>query len=158
MGDMIVVEPAMRFAKLHQAAGGQVFTYVFEAKLEWEGRGDDEISAVYGRMGATHGADVPYLYGTLDVIGLENQSTKKLSAQMQGMLCGFAYCGAPGSVGWMPRGMADYGIGAWPAYTVATRKTKVLGGGGGMKRLLLESPQIEATWEDIRALKSASKY
>jgi len=163
MGDLLVAEPAMRFARTHQLQGGLVYTYRFEAALPWLGMGiDDTFSTPYARMGATHGADLPYVLGTVAAAGITGDEAAGLSSQMQGMLCGFAYSGAPGSLGWMPRGSMGVAVGAWPAYTDKDRKTKILGAKDEegsplppvMKRLVLE--YHDQVWQDVWDNKAAN--
>lgn len=71
---------------------------------------DAEQERAWKRLGATHGTMVPYSMGTGDSVGL---GASTLQAQMTGMVCAFAYCGAPGAVGWLPQGkvMLTNGVG-----------------------------------------------
>ncbi len=110
--DRIFHYPASRLADLHCASGGSTWAYLFE----WT------PPLVGSRLGACHGLDLPFVFGTLGhpllrpVAGF-TRGAYRLSRRMQQAWIGFARTASP----------AHGDLPAWPAYTLERRSTMALG-------------------------------
>ena len=65
-----------------------------------------------GRLGAAHGFDEPFVFGSLDNMPLaaDDPHARELSRSMMRSLVDFA---RSGSTGWHPYSTADHGIKRW---------------------------------------------
>jgi para-nitrobenzyl esterase len=78
-----------------------------------------ETSVLGGRLGATHGIDIPFVFDTVDVDPLAGVDPRRfdLAVQVRDAWASFARTGAPGHAG-----LPD-----WPAYDLERRATMTLG-------------------------------
>lgn len=95
-------EPAIRTLQAHAAAGGTGYGYEFAWVPAFEG----------GRLGAAHGFDEPFVFGSLDNMPLAagDLRARELSQRMMGELVAFA---RSGSVDWPPFAGSDDAIQRW---------------------------------------------
>jgi para-nitrobenzyl esterase len=106
--DRIFHYPAVRLADLHSAKQPRCFAYSFE----WTPR------LTEGRVGACHGLELPFVFGSLRsavmraTLGV-NPKAQRLCDRMQQAWIAFARHGDPG----------HGGLPAWPAYTSEARST-----------------------------------
>jgi para-nitrobenzyl esterase len=106
-------EPARRMAEAHAAAGGRTFHYEFD----WRS------TALDGRLGATHLVDLPFFFGNLDALGVDDllgaaahdDAAHALADAVSGYLAGFVRSGSPSVT-----------TDVWPPYTLDARTTMVL--------------------------------
>jgi para-nitrobenzyl esterase len=120
--------PTLRLAEAHRAHQPATFLYQFD----WES------PARGGSLGACHGLDIPFVFGTIgrngdDRMSGSGEAALRLSAQMMDAWIGFVTHGDP----------SHPGIGAWPAYDAAERWTMVFGP---------ETAARQAPFEEERAL------
>ncbi len=102
--------PAMRCLDLHAPHASATFAYLIT------------LESPMAILGSCHAIELPLVFGTLDAPGAsmlsgEGQPVQTLSSHMQDAWVAFAQKGDP----------STSGLGAWPAYTAATRETMVLG-------------------------------
>ncbi len=89
--DRIFNVPAARLAEAQQRAGGRVFAYRFDWKPP----------VVGGRVGACHGIEIPFVFGTVrdrwlrPILG-STRDARRLSSRMQDAWIQFARTGNPG--------------------------------------------------------------
>ncbi len=133
--DRLFRQPAMQLAEAQAASGAAVFAYLFS----WP-------SPVGGSaLGAFHGLEVPFVFGTRRHHGLRRfvgggDEAKQLSHRMSDAWIGFAHAGEPSCLG----------LGRWPAYAAPERCTLAL----GAKPELIEAPMEaeRAFWERPRSV------
>jgi para-nitrobenzyl esterase len=118
--------PMMRLAERHAAHTPQTYAYLFT----WRSPGDG------GRLGAAHGVEVPFVFGTLDAPELresvpDGADVGQLSEQMQDAWLVFARSGSPRTPS-LPN---------WDPYEVPQRCTMELG---------LTSAAVDAPYEAER--------
>ena len=124
LSDAIYIVPAWRTAMAHARAGGKVFFYQFAWTPPFEG----------ARLGAAHGFDEPFLWGSADptrvpfVAGAEEEA-KGLATAMCQSLVGFVRTGDPG---WLPMNLSK------PSFEVF----------GGRPLIVLDIPATEARWAE----------
>lgn len=104
--------PALRLAEAQLAHQPATFVY----QVDWES------PARRGALGACHGIEIPFVFGTLgrsghDAMSGSGPEADALSAQMMDAWIAFARTGRPGHAG----------IGDWPAYDLTARSTMVFG-------------------------------
>ena len=104
--------PALRLAEAQQAHQPATFVY----QVDWES------PARRGTLGACHGIEIPFVFGTLGRTGDDRMSgtgpdAERLSHQMMDAWIAFARTGDP----------HHHGIGDWPAYESAERTTMIFG-------------------------------
>jgi para-nitrobenzyl esterase len=110
--------PAVRLAEAQQAH--QPRTYVY--RVDWES------PARRGTLGACHGIEIPFVFGTVGRTGDDRMTgsgpaADRLSHQMMDAWIAFAHHGEPG----------HDGIGPWPAYETGERHTMVFGTDTGVQ-------------------------
>jgi para-nitrobenzyl esterase len=113
VSDVMFRVPSIRLAERHHAAGGRTFMYLFTQESPLE----------VPVLGACHGLDVPFVFGTLDAAGAAagtGPDQRKLSEGMQEAWTAFARSGDP----------STEILGAWPEYTPESRASMVLGPDG----------------------------
>ncbi|HMH77228.1 MAG TPA: carboxylesterase family protein, partial [Candidatus Udaeobacter sp.] len=103
--------PAMRLATLHAAHQPETYAYLFT----WPS------PAMGGLFGACHALELPFLFGTLEHPLIrpftgKGPAAHVLAGQIQDAWIAFARTGRP----------AHAGIGDWPAYDAAHRRTMIL--------------------------------
>ncbi len=108
--------PAMHCLDLHARHAPACYAYL----VTWE--------SPMAMLGSCHAIELPLVFGTLDAPGAamlsgEGEQVETLSAIMQDAWIAFARTGNPS----IPA------LGAWPAYTAATRETMVLGTACGVE-------------------------
>jgi para-nitrobenzyl esterase len=104
--------PATRLCEAQHPHQPRTFLYQFD----WES------PARRGALGACHGLEIPFVWGTLGATGDHRftgsgPEAEQLSAQMMDAWLAFAKRGEP----------SHPGIGAWPAYEVGARQTMIFG-------------------------------
>ncbi|MGH7367997.1 MAG: carboxylesterase/lipase family protein [Candidatus Rokuibacteriota bacterium] len=109
--DRTMRHPAMRLAALQAAHQPETYTYLFT----WPS------PAMGGLFGSCHALELPFLFGTLEHPLLrpftgKGPAANTLAAQIQDAWIAFARTGRPGHAG----------IGDWPAYDAARRRTMIL--------------------------------
>jgi para-nitrobenzyl esterase len=110
--DRIFHYPARRLAALHSTHTARTYTYLFN----WSG------PFPLSRLGACHGIEIPFVFGTLrnpllrPVLGV-SRSARDLSRVMQDAWIAFARTGQP----------EHEGLPEWPAYETERRATMLLG-------------------------------
>ena len=102
--------PMMRLAEHHAARTPHTYVYLFT----WRS------PALDGRLGAAHGFEVPFVFGTLDSLDArefipDGAPVGQLSEHIRDAWIAFARAGNPNNPA----------IPHWPAYTVADRTTMV---------------------------------
>lgn len=130
--DRTMRHPAMRLATLHAAHQPETFAYLFT----WPS------PAMGGLFGACHALELPFLFGTLEHPLLrpftgKGPEAKALATRIQDAWIAFARTGRPGHTG----------IGDWPAYDAAARRTMILD-----RRCRVEAAPREAErafWEPL---------
>ncbi len=130
--DRIFRHPAMQLAQAQAAQGGPVFAYLFC----WPS------PALGGALGAFHGLEVPFVFGTRRHHSLSRfleggDEAKELSHRISDAWIAFARSGDPSSPG----------LGRWPAYTAPEHKTLML----GAKPEIVDGPlEAERTiWDEL---------
>lgn len=109
--DRTMRDPAMRLAALQAAHQPETYAYLFT----WPS------PAMGGLFGACHALELPFLFGTLQHPLIrpftgKGPAAQALAGQIQDAWIAFARTGRPGHAG----------IGAWPAYDAARRRTMIL--------------------------------
>ena len=107
-------EPARRLAEVHSAAGGRTYHYEFA----WSS------TALYGRVGAAHLVDLPFVFNALDAVGVDEllgesvhqEPAIRLARGLSQAIAGFVRSGDPTGP-----------LGPWPRFTPSSRATQVLG-------------------------------
>jgi para-nitrobenzyl esterase len=115
VSDVMFRVPSIRLAERHQAAGGRTFMYLFTQESPLR----DPV------LGACHGLDVPFVFGTLERAGQvagTGPAQQALSDAMQDAWSAFARSGDPSAAA----------LGEWPEYTPQTRASMILGPGAGI--------------------------
>ena len=115
---------SIRAAEAHAAHQPRTYSYLFT----WES------PAIRGALGACHALELPFVFGTLHLSGVDRfvgagPAADALSAQMMDVWSTFARTGDPG----------------WPAYDAAGRATMVFGAESGLKDAPLEEER--ALWD-----------
>jgi para-nitrobenzyl esterase len=115
---------AMRLAEAHVTREPKTFAYLFD----WES------PALEGRVGAGHGVELPFVFGTLDVDNMplfvgDSGAAWGLSHSIQDAWLAFARTGDPSSVA----------LGVWPTYHRPSWSTMILGPRCGMIDAPLEA-------------------
>jgi len=115
--------PALRLAEAQQAHQPATFVY----QVDWES------PARRGTLGACHGIEIPFVFGTLGRTGDDRMSgsgpdADRLACQMQDAWIAFARHGDP----------HHDGIGDWPAYETGGRATMIFGRESGVVRAPFE--------------------
>jgi para-nitrobenzyl esterase len=115
--------PAIRLAEAQQAH--QDHTYLYQ--VDWES------PARRGTLGACHGIEIPFVFGTIGRTGDDRMTgsgpeADHLSGQMMDAWIAFARHGTP----------AHDGIGTWPAYEPGDRSTMVFGRESGVQQAPFE--------------------
>jgi para-nitrobenzyl esterase len=110
--DRIFHVPASRLAERQSAHSAGTFAYRFDWTLPWLG----------DRLGAFHGLEIPFVFGTLREPALRaaigwSRSARKLSRRMQDAWIAFARTGSP----------AHDGLPPWPAHERQRRSTMIFG-------------------------------
>ncbi|HWM66139.1 MAG TPA: carboxylesterase family protein, partial [Steroidobacteraceae bacterium] len=86
----------------------------------WLYRFDLPSSALGGRLGATHGTDIPYIFNDIPpgkgVPDGSNPSVRKVAKEWSNTILAFARNGNPNGAG----------LPAWPKYSHATRESLVI--------------------------------
>ncbi len=124
-------QPALRLAEAQQAHQPATFVY----QVDWES------PARRGKLGACHGIEIPFVFGSLGRTGDDRMSgsgpdADHLARQMMDAWIAFARHGDP----------THDGIGDWPAYETDERATLIFG---------RESGAVEAPFEEERQLWSS---
>ncbi len=109
--DRTMRHPAMRLAALHAVHQPETYAYLFT----WPS------PAMGGLFGACHALELPFLFGTLGhplfrPFTGKGPEAQTLAARIQDAWIAFARTGRPGHAG----------IGDWPAYDAARRRTMIL--------------------------------
>jgi len=130
--------PATRLCEAQVVHQSQTYLYQFD----WES------PARRGELGACHGLEVPFVWGTVGKNGNPRftgvgPEAEVLSEQMMDAWIAFAKTGDP----------SHPGIGSWPAYTADTRHTMVFGRDCGAQAAPFEEER--ALWESLLASKRA---
>jgi para-nitrobenzyl esterase len=102
--DAIYRVPATRLAQAQTEAGGRAYRAVFAADPAGPG------------TGTPHGADLPYIFGQLDALGLGTPANNTVRGDLLSAWRRFAETGDPG----------------WPRYDAGTASTRLFGGPGGL--------------------------
>jgi para-nitrobenzyl esterase len=124
--------PATRLCEAQVAHQPRTFLYQFD----WES------PARRGALGACHGLEVPFVFGTVGTTGNDRftgvgPEATQLSQHMMDAWLAFAKRGEP----------SHPGIGAWPAYSVAERQTMIFGRRCGAERAPFEEER--AVWDNV---------
>ena len=106
---MVFHQPTVRFAEEQEAHDSRVYTYLFTR----------ETTAMGGALGATHGLDIPYVFGNLknsamDFFKTSGEKAEALSDQMMEAWLAFVRTGNPSHAGL-----------EWPAFTSNQRQTMI---------------------------------
>jgi para-nitrobenzyl esterase len=131
--------PALRLAEAQRAHQAQTFVYQFD----WES------PARGGTLGACHGLEIPFVFGSIGRTGDDRMSgtgpdADHLSGQMMDAWIAFARTGDP----------SHDGIGTWPAYSTSDRHTMVFGSSSGVVPAPFEEERV--VWESMIAGPTAS--
>jgi para-nitrobenzyl esterase len=126
--------PAVRLAEAQHVHQPSTFLYQFD----WES------PARGGSMGARHGLEIPFVFGTVDLPGNDRtigtgEAVERLSHQMMDAWIAFARSGDP----------THDGIGDWPAYDTVDRWEMVFGPDSGAVAAPFEDER--AIWESMLA-------
>ncbi|MCZ6463067.1 MAG: carboxylesterase/lipase family protein [Proteobacteria bacterium] len=130
--DRIFHYPAACLAETHAASGGRSYTYLFDWAPPLLGK----------RIGACHGIEIPFVFGTLrdpwlrPLLG-STRTARKLSHRIQEAWLGFARTGHPGHPN-LPH---------WPVYARDRRRTLVLGADCHLRDSLFEEER--RFWEQV---------
>ena len=124
--------PGLRLAETQREHQPKTFVYQFD----WES------PARRGALGACHGLEIPFVFGSIGRTGDDRMSgsgpeADQLSGQMMDAWIAFARTGDP----------AHDGIGAWPAYDRDDRQTMVFGGESGVQAAPFEEER--GVWESM---------
>ena len=126
--------PATRLCEAQRDHQPHTFLYQFD----WES------PARRGTLGACHGLEIPFVFGTVGKTGNDRftgvgEDADRLSRQMMDAWIAFAHRGDP----------SHEGIGPWPAYDREQRQTMVFGRESGAVAAPFE--QERAIWEELLA-------
>jgi para-nitrobenzyl esterase len=124
--------PATRLCEAQLAHQPQTFLYQFD----WES------PARRGELGACHGLEVPFVWGTVGKNGNDRftgvgADAEQLAGQMMDAWIAFANSGDP----------SHPGIGAWPAYSTAERQTMIFARQCGAQAAPFEEER--AAWDTL---------
>jgi para-nitrobenzyl esterase len=124
--------PATRLCEAQAVHQPRTFLYQFD----WES------PARGGALGACHGLEVPFVFGTVGTTGNDRftgagPEADQLAQHMMDAWLAFAKRGEP----------SHPGIGSWPAYSVAERQTMIFGRRCGAARAPFEEER--AVWETV---------
>lgn len=124
--------PALRMAEAHRAHQPGTFVYQFD----WES------PARGGTLGACHGIEIPFVFGSIGRTGDDRMSgsgpdADRLSGHLMDAWIAFARDGDP----------AHDGIGPWPAYDAESRSTMVFARDCGVQAEPFEEER--AVWESM---------
>jgi para-nitrobenzyl esterase len=130
--------PAIRLAESQRAHQPRTFLYQFD----WES------PARGGAMGARHGLEIPFVFGTIHNEGNDRaigtgESVERLSQQMMDAWIAFATDGDP----------SHDGIGPWPEYDTEDRWTMVFGPESGAVAAPFDEER--SVWESMIAAPSS---
>jgi len=155
-GDALVGRPLMEWARLHQQSGGTLYSLCLDNPLPWSETRGATWSLPWSGLGSSHGTDIPSLFGTAASLGLQEQSD--LAQQLQGIMCAFAFCGEPNSVGWLPVGSAGSLLGPWPSHSARETVSMHLrysqqtaGSSNCLKQLLVNTTSISELWRCLES-------
>ena len=137
IADAIATASRFRFPAIQLAeaqATHRAGTYVYQ--VDWES------PARRGTLGACHGIEIPFVFGTVGATGDDRMTgtgpdADALSKQMMDSWIAFARTGEPG----------HDGIGPWPAYATTDRQTMIFGRGCGVQSAPFEEER--AVWESM---------
>jgi para-nitrobenzyl esterase len=126
--------PALRLCEAQQVHQPRTFLYQFD----WES------PARRGALGACHGLEIPFVWGTIGATGDtrftgSGPEADHLSRQMMDAWLAFAKSGDP----------SHAGIGAWPAYEPTRRQTMIFGRHCGAQSAPFEEER--AVWDSLLA-------
>jgi para-nitrobenzyl esterase len=130
--DRVFRVPSLRIAEAHQRAGGSTRVYRFD----WRS------PALGGRAGASHGLEVPFVFGDFSVpmtkAMVGDDAPESLTQGMHGSWVSFATSGDPAATGAVP---------TWPEYEPNTRKTMVFND----QTTVVADPDGEqrASWDNV---------
>ncbi len=124
--------PATQLAEAQAAHRPKTYLY----QVDWES------PARRGALGACHAIEIPFVFGTVGKTGNDRMSgtgpeADRLAEQMMDAWIAFARTGEPG----------HDGIGAWPAYDTADRRTMIFGRECGAQSAPFEEER--AAWESM---------
>jgi para-nitrobenzyl esterase len=124
--------PATRLCEAQLSHQPQTFLYQFD----WES------PARRGELGACHGLEVPFVWGTVGKNGNPRftgvgAEADQLSAQMMDAWIAFSKTGDP----------SHTGIGSWPAYSMEQRHTMIFGRRCGVEAAPFEEER--AVWDSL---------
>ena len=104
--DCLFRAPSSRLIRARAAAGGKVYSYLFDQDFE-----------AFGRRVPWHCADIPFFFHNVDLVPVANIPgvSEQLQEQIFGMVMAFARTGNP----------AHAGIPAWPASTEQDEATMI---------------------------------
>jgi para-nitrobenzyl esterase len=124
--------PATRLCEAQGVHQPRTFLYQFD----WES------PARRGALGACHGVEIPFVFGTVGKTGNDRftgtgPAADELARQMMDAWLGFAKRGEPG----------HEGIGPWPAYDMRERQTMVFGPRCGAQAAPFEEER--AVWDSL---------
>lgn len=130
--------PGLRLAEAQQAHQARTFVYQFD----WES------PARGGTLGACHGLEIPFVFGSIGRTGDDRMSgsgpeADHLSSQMMDAWIAFARHGDP----------SHDGIGQWPGYTRDDRQTMVFGRHTGVVAAPFEEERL--IWESMMSRPTA---
>lgn len=129
--------PALRMAEA--ASAHQPATFVYQFDWESPARG--------GTLGACHGIEIPFVFGSIGRTGDDRMSgsgpdADRLSGQLMDAWIAFARHGDP----------SHDGIGPWPGYDAATRSTMVFDRDSGVQHAPFEEER--QLWESLLAARA----
>ena len=134
--DRLFRVPAAQLAEAQAGTGTRVFAYLFSWSSPVGG----------GALGAFHGLEVPFVFGTRRHHALRRfvgggDEAKQLSHMMSDAWIGFAHAGEPSCPG----------LGRWPAYIAPGRRTLVLGSKPEVICAPMEAER--ALWDRLRSIR-----
>jgi len=108
--DVMFRIPVMRFLEIQSKIQPNVYSYLFKWKSPW----------LNGKLGAYHGLDVAFVWGTLteteeQFVTKKTEETTSISNQMMDCWVNFAKTGNPN----------HQGIPQWPRYNLNNRPTMI---------------------------------
>ncbi len=132
--------PATRLCEAQAAHQPRTFLYQFD----WES------PARRGALGACHGLEVPFVFGTVGTTGNDRftgvgPDADQLSRHMMDAWLAFAKHGEP----------SHPGIGAWPAYSAGERQTMIFGRRCGAEPAPFEEER--AAWDTLLKQRAANR-
>jgi para-nitrobenzyl esterase len=131
--------PAVRLCEAHSVQQPRTFLY----QCDWES------PARRGALGACHGVEIPFVFGTLAAADNarfcgKGPEAEQLSEHMMDAWLAFAKNGEPGHPG----------IGEWPAYDTTARSTMIFGRKSGVERAPFEEER--ALWDTLLGPRGSS--